>query len=320
MTSAQESSRLPQAHAAHITPLRMTVLAGGVGTEREVSLESGKAVLKAMARLGHQVTLSDITPGDLSALDRPVDFVFIALHGEFGEDGTVQRHLEARDLPYSGSDAKASRIAMDKVASKRLFESVNVPTPAYEVVTPNTLGSLTVRMAAPAVVKPIASGSSVDTSIARCSDQLHRAAAKVVNQYGAALVERYIRGPELTVGVLGDVALPVCEIRPSGDFYDYHAKYVANDTQYLFDLAWPSSLLERVQRLSVEAHRVLGCRSFSRVDWMVDESTGEPYALEVNTIPGFTSHSLLPKAASRIGLSFDDLCQRIVELSLTPQS
>ncbi len=303
-----------------VVPLRMTVLAGGVGTEREVSLESGEAVLTALARLGHQVTLSDITPGDLSALDRPVDFVFIALHGEFGEDGTLQRHLETRGLPYSGSDAKASRMAMDKSASKRLFESVNVPTPAYEVVTPDTLVGLTVRVAAPAMVKPIASGSSVDTSIARSSEQLYQAAAHVVEKYGSALVERYIRGPELTVGVLGDVALPVCEIRPAGEFYDYHAKYVSGDTQYLFDLELPSSLLERVQRLSVEAHRVLGCRAFSRVDWMVDEATGAPYALEVNTIPGFTNHSLLPKAASRIGLSFDDLCQRIVELSLAPQS
>ncbi len=318
MTLAKGSSAALHTPAAKVTPLRMTVLAGGVGTEREVSLESGRAVLAALVRLGHRVTLSDINPDDLSALDRPVDFVFIALHGEFGEDGTVQRHLEERGLPYCGSDAKASRIAMDKVASKKLFESANVPTPAYEVVTPSTLLDLTVRIAAPAVVKPVASGSSVDTSIARTSEDLRHAATQVVEKYGAALVERYVQGPELTVGVLGDVALPVCEIKPAGEFYDYHAKYVANDTQYLFDLELPKPLLEKVQRLSVEAHRVLGCRAFSRVDWMVDEVSGEPYALEVNTIPGFTSHSLLPKAASRIGLSFDDLCQRMVELSLAP--
>lgn len=320
MTSVKPSSGPRAAAAAAVKPLRITVLSGGVGTEREVSLESGKAVLAALVRLGHRVTLSDISPDDLSALDRPVDFVFIALHGEFGEDGTVQQHLETRGIPFCGSDAAASRRAMDKVVSKQLFESVNVATPAYEVVTPATVDDLTVRMAAPAVVKPVASGSSVDTSIARNSEQLQRDAARVVDKYGAALVERFVDGPELTVGVLGDQALPVCEIRATGEFYDYHAKYVANDTQYLFDINLPRSLLERVQRLSVAAHRVLGCRAFSRVDWMVDAWRGEPYALEVNTIPGFTSHSLLPKAASRIGLSFDDLCQRMVELSLIPVS
>jgi len=299
-----------------VRALDITVLAGGVGTEREVSLESGKAVHGALTRLGHRTTLSDIRPDNLAALDVPADFVFIALHGEFGEDGAVQSLLDQRKLAYCGSGAEASRTAMDKVASKRLFEAANIPTPAYEVVTPTSIGGLTARIAVPAVVKPVASGSSVDTVIARTSEGLVEAARRVADKYGRALVERYIRGPELTCGVLGDIALPVCEIRPSGEFYDYHAKYVADDTQYLFELDLPQLLLQRVQRLSLEAHRVLRCRGFSRVDWMVDERTLEPYALEVNTIPGFTSHSLLPKAASRIGLSFDDLCQRIVELSL----
>jgi len=316
VTVLQTSSEKEAGTCGKVRPLDITVLAGGVGTEREVSLASGEAVHAALTRMGHRTTLSDIGPADLSALDVPTDFVFIALHGEFGEDGTVQALLDRRQLAYCGSGAEASRTAMDKVASKRLFEAANIPTPAYEVVTPAACIGLTARVAAPAVVKPVASGSSVDTIIAHTSERLDEAARVVADKYGQALVERYIRGPELTCGVLGDTALPVCEIRPAGEFYDYHAKYVADDTQYLFELDLPEVLLERVQRLSLAAHRALGCHAFSRVDWMVDERTSEPYALEVNTIPGFTSHSLLPKAASRIGLSFDDLCQRIVELSL----
>ena len=143
------------------------------------------------------------------------------------------------------------------------------------------------------------------------------AASDVVDRYGEALVEQYIDGNELTVGILGERALPVCEIRTKREFYDYDAKYIDDDTQYLFDLDLPTALLERVQALSIDAHRALGCCVFSRVDWMVDAATLEPFVLEVNTIPGFTSHSLLPKAAARVGMSFEQLCGRIVELSLS---
>lgn len=296
--------------------LDITVLAGGPGAEREVSLSSGRAVYDALGRIGHRVELCDIRPSDLSALDRPADFVFIALHGEFGEDGALQAELETRGIRYSGSGAAASRLAMDKVESKRCFEQCGVPTPPYELVTRTGLEGLASRMKPPVVVKPVCSGSSVDTSIARTTSEMEKAASAVVEKYGNALVEKYIAGPELTVSILGDEALPVCEIRTEREFYDYEAKYMDDDTRYLFDLDLPSDLLERVQRLSLSAHRALGCRVFSRVDCMVDAESMEPYFLEVNTIPGFTSHSLLPKAAARIGQTFDRLCQRIVELSL----
>ncbi len=296
--------------------LDITVLSGGPGAERQVSLNSGRAVCDALRRLGHRVELCDIGPTDLSALDRPADFVFIALHGEFGEDGALQAELDARRLRYSGSGAAASRLAMDKVASKRCFEQAGVPTPPYELVSRTELAGLATRIKLPVVVKPVSSGSSVDTSIARTPRALEEAASAVITRYGKALVEQYIAGPELTVGVLGDEALPVCEIRTQREFYDYQAKYVDDNTRYLFDLDLPSNLLERVQRFSLAAHRALGCRVFSRVDCMVDAADMEPYFLEVNTIPGFTSHSLLPKAAARIGLTFDRLCQRIIELSM----
>ncbi len=296
--------------------LDITVLSGGPGVEREVSLESGRAVQAALYRLGHRVALCDVGPDNLSALDRPADFVFIALHGEFGEDGAVQAELDARGVPYSGSGAEASWLAMDKVAAKRGFESKGVPTPPYEVVDRQSLPGLSSRFSLPAVVKPVALGSSVEITIVQTPKQLDQDAGALVAKYGSALVEAYIAGPELTVGILGDRALPVCEIRTGREFYDYQAKYVDDDTEYLFDLDLPEEFLDRVQTLSLAAHRALGCSVFSRVDWMVGAVTGDPFVLEVNTIPGFTSHSLVPKAARRVGLNFDTLCQRIVELSL----
>jgi len=297
-------------------PLNITVLAGGPGAEREVSLESGRAVHAALQRLGHRSSLGDIRPDDLSALRRPIDLVFIALHGEFGEDGTLQALLDETGLPYTGSGADASRLAMNKVVAKRRFQAQGIPTPAYAVVQADNIDTQAFRVGWPAVVKPVSSGSSVDTTICRTAMTLRRAALDLVEKYGEALIERYVKGPELTVGILGDRALPVCEIRTRREFYDYDAKYNDDDTQYLFDLELPPELLKRVQELALEAHRTLGCRVFSRVDCMIDATTLEPFFLEVNTIPGFTSHSLVPKSAARIGINFDQLCQRIVELSL----
>ncbi len=296
--------------------LDITVLAGGPSTERDVSLAGGKSVCEALRRTGHGVFLSDIEPGDLSALDQHADFVFIVLHGEFGEDGTVQAELDRRGVPYSGCGAAASRLAMDKVEAKRRFEGAGINTPPYIVVDSEKARSLASRFKTPAVVKPIAAGSSVDTNIVHKTYSMEKAAIHVASRYGSALVEKYIDGPELTVGVLDNVALPVCEIRTQREFYDYQAKYLDEGTEYLLDLDLPDALLERVQALSVKAHQALGCEVFSRVDWRVDAKTMEPYILEVNTIPGFTSHSLLPRAAECAGLDFDALCQRIIELSM----
>lgn len=300
----------------NVTALDVTVLAGGPGAEREVSLQSGAAVADALKRLGHRVELADIGPDDLSALLRPADVVFIALHGEFGEDGALQEELQRRGIAYTGSDSTASRLAMDKVAAKRVFEMRGISTPPYEVVDAQSLEDIASRWSPPVVVKPVDSGSSVDTHIVRSADALHEKVAALVGKLGRALVEKFINGPELTVGVLGDRALPVCEIRTKREFYDYAAKYVDDDTQYLFDLDLPGALLTRAQEISLDAHRALRCRAFSRVDLMVDAATNEPYVLEINTIPGFTSHSLVPKAAARVGIGFDQLCQRIIELSL----
>ena len=295
--------------------LKITVLSGGPSSEREVSLKSGRAIAAALQSLGHHVCLADISPKDLSALDRPMDMVFIALHGAFGEDGQLQQILEDRGIRYCGSGPQASAVAMDKSAAKARFMRDGIPTPLFEVVTGDNLNEVVVQWSPPAVVKPLDQGSSVDCVIVREGQDLATPLRREIEAYGRCMVERFVRGAELTVGVLGNTALPPIQIRPKRDFYDYQAKYLDNDTEYLFNIDLPASVLDEVRDLSVRAHQSLGCRDFSRVDWIVEESTGRPFGLEVNTIPGFTDHSLLPKAAQRAGLSFAALCQRIVELT-----
>jgi D-alanine-D-alanine ligase len=231
----------------------------------------------------------------------------------------VQDLLARKGLPFTGSDAAASALAMNKAATKARLVEAGIPTPRYHVhhhnqerFTRNGLSSWRL----PVVIKPVSSGSSVDTYIARDAFAFQSALERVAGRYGTALIEQYVHGPELTVGVLDDQPLPVCQIRTRREFYDYQAKYIDDDTEYLFDIDLPERLLRRIQEMSVEAHRAAGCRHFSRVDWMVDAKTLDPYVLEINTIPGFTSHSLLPKASARVGISFDELCERIVDLAV----
>lgn len=295
--------------------LKITVLSGGPSSEREVSLKSGRAVTEALKSLGHDVECADIAPDRLEALDRPVDLVFIALHGSFGEDGRLQQILENRGIRYCGSGAWASCLAMDKVTAKCRFIECEVPTPRFDVVTPERLEKVIGAWKTPAVVKPVAEGSSIDCHIVRNGQDLPAVLRAMSGKYERFLVEEFIDGLELTVGILGQSALPAIQICTRREFYNYEAKYNDNDTQYCFDIDLPERVLEDIASLSVKAHSALGCRDFSRVDWMVDRKTHRPYALEVNTIPGFTDHSLLPKAAAKAGMSFPELCQRIVQLA-----
>ena len=299
-----------------LTTLDITVLMGGPSSEREVSLNSGAAVADALKSVGHTVERCDISPDDLSALEHYADVVFIALHGTFGEDGEIQNILERRFINYTGSDAAASRLAMDKPSAKSAFVAAGVPTPRFDIVTRKRIDVAVSNWIPPVMVKPTDQGSSVDTVIARDTKTLHSVLDRLIAKYGRCMIEQYIDGPELTVGILDDEALPVLCIRTARGFYDYQAKYQDDDTEYVFDFGMSEALLANIRSMSLDAHQALGCRDFSRVDWMVDRRTMTPYCLEVNTIPGFTSHSLLPKAASRVGLSFADLCQRIVELAM----
>jgi D-alanine-D-alanine ligase len=310
---AFSSTRVPYQVAKK---LKITVLSGGPSAEREVSLKSGRAVAAALESLGYGVHVADIGPDSLSSLDIPADVVFIALHGAFGEDGRLQRILEGRGIHYTGSGPEASALAMDKVATKCRFIEADVPTPRFDVVSAERMVEIVWQWRPPVVIKPIADGSSVDISIARDPATMNQTLAALVGKYGKCLIEQYIEGTELTVGILQDEALPPIQIRTKREFYNYEAKYLDNDTEYLFDIDLPADVLRRVQALSVKAAQALGCRDFCRVDWMVDARTHQPYALEVNTIPGFTDHSLLPKAAGQAGVGFAELCRRIVEAAL----
>ena len=312
----------PAAHRMRTKQLDITVLAGGPSEEREVSLVSGKCVAAALTTLGHRVTVRDISPSDWTALERPADVVFIALHGTFGEDGTVQAELERRRIPFVGSGSAASALAMDKVRTKARLAESGLPTPLFDVVKPMRVADTVHRWRLPVVVKPIASGSSVDTHIitqgevGASGDRLRGVLHELCRKYGAALIEEFIDGPELTVGLVGERVLPPSQIRTRRGIYDYQAKYIDDATEYLTDIALPERLLGDIAAMSRRAFDALGCRGFGRGDWMVDGVTHEPYILEINTIPGFTNHSLLPKAAHQVGFSFAELCQHIVELAL----
>ena len=310
----EPSSKLP-VKAAIERGLAITVLSGGPSSEREVSLKSGRSVATALQLQGHKVIISDIAPDNLRALNIPADLVFISLHGAFGEDGRIQRILEDRRIRYTGSDAASSAMAMDKIATKCRFVEAEVPTPRFDVVTADRVQRVVEVWPLPCVIKPVAEGSSIDIQIVRNSETLRIALQRMTRQYAKCKIEKFVDGIELTVGILGNLALPPIEIRTRREFYNYEAKYIDNDTEYLFDVDLPQTVLDEIRRLSVRAHQSLGCRHFSRVDWLVDRQTHQPYALEVNTIPGFTDHSLLPKAAARVGLGFPALCQRIVELA-----
>lgn len=296
--------------------LAITVLSGGPSAEREISLESGKAVAAALASLGHTTHVEDISPENLAALARDVDCVFIALHGTFGEDGQVQQILEKRNLAYVGSGPDACALAMDKAAAKARFAEVGLPTPRFAVATVETIRESMVGWSLPVVVKPVKEGSSIACHIVRDFTQFRPALESVIDSHGACLVEDFVPGREITVGIVGDRPLPPIEIRTRRDFYDYTAKYVDEDTAYVFDIDLPDELMGRIVEMSLQAHQALGCRDFSRVDWRVDDQALRPWLLEVNVVPGLTAHSLLPKAAEKAGLSMATLCRHLVDLSI----
>ncbi|SDU28734.1 D-alanine-D-alanine ligase [Verrucomicrobium sp. GAS474] len=290
---------------------RVAVLMGGPSSEREVSLRTGAAVAGALRTLGYDVVEVDVTAREV-VLPEGIDFVFLSLHGTFGEDGTVQAMLEARGVPYTGCGVAASRLAFDKEASKELFRAAGIPTPAGHCVLRG--GSLPEPMEMPVVVKPSKQGSTVGMSFVFEEKDLEPALRKAWEFDEHVLVEQFIKGREFTVGILGKEALPPVEIVPKSGFYDYDNKYTAGATDYYCPARIDEETTLRIQRAALLAHRVLCCQVYSRVDVMLDEK-GRPFVLEVNTIPGMTATSLLPKAAAAAGIDFPGLCGRILELS-----
>ncbi|MBN1192784.1 MAG: D-alanine--D-alanine ligase [Coriobacteriia bacterium] len=303
--------------------LRIAVLMGGTSAEREVSLNTGEQVSRALETCGHDVDRIDTA--DLSFIERlrtgGFDAVFICLHGRFGEDGTVQGLLEILGLPYVGSGVLASALAMDKVASKHIFTACGLKTPASVTLragdAPDTQAMLS-ELGTKLVVKPVSEGSSVGMSIVHDPSELARAIELAFEHDSTVLVERFVTGTEVTVGVLGNdelVALPTLEIVPEHEFYDYESKYVPGMSRHIIPAGISDEARMECQRVAIEAHRALGCRGMSRSD-MIVTSEDDVQLLEVNTIPGMTSTSLLPDSARAAGMEFTELCDKLVRLAL----
>ena len=296
---------------------KIGILAGGPSSEREISLRSGKSVHDALVREGVDAIFLDVTGDVCDIIKRNnIDVVFIALHGRFGEDGTVQKMLDGLGMPYTGSGAEASKAAMDKIATKKIFMDSGIPTPRYTVFEN---GGYDIKdadaLGLPIVIKPQLEGSSIGLSVVREKGALKEALDKAFVYGEKALAEEYIEGRELTVGLLDDAPLPVIEIVTKANIYDYKAKYSDPETQYLVPAPIDEKTSGRVQELGRRAHAALGCRCFSRVDMMMSGS-GDIFVLEANTIPGMTERSLLPKAAGATGLGFGQLCIRLIEDAL----
>ncbi len=293
---------------------KVAVLMGGKSAEREISLKSGTRVLDALKKSGVDAHAFDPRDHGLEALKaQRFDRAFIALHGRFGEDGTVQGALEYLGIPYTGSGVMASALAMDKWRTKLLWRAAGLPSPSYELMSARTdLAGLAARLGLPLMVKPAREGSSIGMSKVATIEKIAPAYELAARYDDIVIAERFVEGMELTAGVLGDEPLPLIRLETPREFYDYEAKYFADDTRYICPCGLPADQERSVQRTALEAFRLLGCSGWGRVDAMLDRD-GKLQLLEVNTIPGMTDHSLVPMAARAQGISFEDLCVRILE-------
>lgn len=288
----------------------VAVLMGGPGAERAVSLNSAAAVANALRSLGANVTEIDVHDEHF-VIPEGTALAFNIIHGTFGEDGQIQSILDARGIPYTGEGEVGSQLAFDKIASKERFEAAGVPTAKWEIVAKGDAPSLPL----PFVVKPPREGSSVGVHIVEDTIALDAALEDCFARDHEVLIEEFIKGSELTVGIVGDEAFPIVEIVPKVDFYTYENKYTKGASDYFCPARLDEATTAKVQAAALAAHRSLGLEVYSRVDVLLD-AAGNPYVLEVNTIPGMTETSLLPKGAAAVGISFAALCERIAMLSL----
>ena len=293
------------------TPLNILVLGGGPDREREVSLKSAASVAAALRTAGHTVTESDVRPDDLSALEKPSDVVFPVLHGRWGEGGALQRLLDAKKVPYVGCRSRAAWLGMDKCASKQVAQRHGVPTPPYQLLGPLTPITLT----APMAIKALTEGSSYGVWICPTQADVEAARKKLHAHFAFGMAEQYVAGREFTVGILDQTVLPPIWIKPADGHYTFDAKYQRDDTQYLFDLELPEAVVDQIKGYALAVFNGIGARHLSRVDFIVD-AQNKPWFLEINTLPGFTDHSLLPKAAAKIGYDMPHLCDMLVRLAI----
>ncbi|MGH8443273.1 MAG: D-alanine--D-alanine ligase [Nevskiaceae bacterium] len=299
---------------------RVAVLMGGWSPEREVSLWSGEAVLAALKKRSIDAHGVDATRENILSLRaQGFERVFIILHGGAGEDGTVQAALELQGLPYTGSGVAGSAVKMNKMTAKRIWLSEKLPTaPFMELTSEADAKAAAKKFRFPFVIKPAAEGSSVGVTIVKKPAQV-AGAWRLARGDGrldrSVMAEKFVKGAELTVPVLDGQALPSIRIVPAGEFYDYHAKYIAEDTKYHCPSGLPAAREKQLSALALEAFRLVGASGWGRVDFIADKS-GKPWLLELNTVPGMTSHSLVPMGAKAAGLSFDELCWAVLETSL----
>ena len=298
---------------------KVAVLLGGRSAEREISLKSGAAVLTALQNNGVAAHPFDPSVRNLQALrDENFDRVFIALHGRYGEDGTVQGALELMNMPYTGSGVLASALAMDKWRTKLVWQAAGLPIPDYQLLTDTSDFNATVeKLGLPLFVKPANEGSSVGISKVKNGAALRAAYLEAAQYDPLVLAEKFIGGGEYTVAILDKHALPVIKIEPATEFYDYEAKYLRNDTRYVCPSGLSAANEAEMQQLALQGFALIGGRGWGRVDFLVD-SMGNPYLLEVNTVPGMTDHSLVPMAARQAGMSFEQLVLRILAATIPP--
>ncbi|MEI7842275.1 MAG: D-alanine--D-alanine ligase [Gallionellaceae bacterium] len=293
---------------------KVAVLFGGSSAEREVSLKSGAAVLAALQKSGVNAHAFDPAERDIHALrDEKFDRVFIALHGRFGEDGTVQGALELMDIPYTGSGVLASALAMDKWRTKLVWQAAKLPIPEFEMLTEQSDWQAVVkRLGLPLFVKPANEGSSVGISKVKRVEDLQAAYQEAAKYDKLVIAERFVGGGEYTVAILDGRALPAIKIEPANEFYDYESKYLRDDTRYLCPCGLSAEQEAEMQQLAQQGFAVIGGQGWGRVDFLRDEQ-GKAYLLEVNTSPGMTDHSLVPMAARQAGINFEQLVLQILE-------
>ncbi|RJQ41733.1 MAG: D-alanine--D-alanine ligase [Nitrospiraceae bacterium] len=316
-----------------LTTKKIGVLMGGASSEREVSLRSGSAVFKALKKLGYNAAAIDAGPNICEALKKEkIDIAFLVLHGGWGEDGSIQGLLEVMGIPYTGSDVISSAVAMNKAASKKIFLYHKIPVPPFTVVSENseTLNSfasgeparggqlLTPNFPLPWVVKPVSEGSSVGVSIVKDKGQIESDLKAGFSCGSEVIIEKYIEGREIHIGILNDRALGGVEVKTSLEFYSYEAKYTAGLTEYILPPQIDEAVYTKAKDIALSANRALGCSGATRVDLRIDKG-GNPYVLEVNTIPGMTETSLLPKIAKEAGLDFPALAEEILKHAIERQ-
>jgi len=296
-------------------PKKIAVLMGGPGSERDVSLATGRGVAKALRSLGAEVMEIDVRNEDFQLPD-DVDLAFNAIHGTFGEDGQLQKILERRGIAYTGDGVIASEIAFDKIQTKQKFQEHRVTTPPWEVIHPGQRPMIPL----PIVVKPARQGSTVGVVIVKNENELESAMTEAAKYDHDLLIEKFVSGRELTIGILGDQALPILEIIPKGGFYDFNSKYpflnpqAGGGAEHVCPAKIDSEKTKEIQELALRAFRSAGLQVYARVDVILSDR-GQPYVLEINTIPGMTEVSLLPEAAAAAGIGYPDLCAQIIALS-----